>query len=165
LAQAARLELLPAESLRVAHASGALQSKDLKRVTVDTTVQPKNISFLTDAKLLHAAIRGLNRRVTKHGVKLRQSYLRVAKRAAMMAARYAHAKQFNRHRRELHIQRTRLGRLIRDIGRKIEGHQDIEAVFALPLARASQIRGQQRVQGRPFGPALAMTSTPGMPSG
>jgi transposase, IS5 family len=132
-----KLELLLAESLRVAHASGALRSNDLKRVTVDTTVQPKNISFPTDAKLLHAAIRGLNRRVTKHGVKLRQSYLRVAKRAAMMAARYAHAKQFNRHRRELRILRTRLGRLIRDIGRKIEGHQDIEAVFALPLARAS----------------------------
>ena len=140
-----KLELLPAESLRVAYASGALRSKDLKRVTVDTTVQPNNISFPTDAKLLHAGIRGLNRRVTKHGVKLRQSYLRVAKRAAMMAARYAHAKQFNRHRRELRIQRTRLGRLIRDIGRKIEGHQDIEAVFALPLARASQ-RGQQQRQ-------------------
>jgi transposase, IS5 family len=40
-----KLELLLAESLRVAHASGALRSKDLKRVTVDTTVQPKNISF------------------------------------------------------------------------------------------------------------------------
>jgi len=36
-----------------------------------------------------------------------------------MAGRYAHAKQFNRHRRELRILRTHLGRLIRDIGRKI----------------------------------------------
>jgi IS5 family transposase len=141
-----KLELLLAESLRVAHKSGALRSKDLKRVTVDTTVQPKNISFPTDAKLLHAAIRGLNRLASKHGVRLRQSYLRVAKRAAMMAGRYAHAKQFNRHRRELRILRTRLGRLIRDIGRKIAGHQDIEATFAMPLARASQIRGQQQRQ-------------------
>jgi transposase, IS5 family len=141
-----RLELLLAESLRVAHESGALRSKDLKRVTVDTTVQPKNISFPTDAKLLHAAIKGLNRLANKHGVRLRQSYLRVAKRAAMMAGRYAHAKQFNRHRRELRILRTRLGRLIRDIGRKIAGHQDIEAAFALPLARASQIRSQQQRQ-------------------
>jgi transposase, IS5 family len=32
-----RLELLLAESLRVAHKSGALRSQDLKRVTVDTT--------------------------------------------------------------------------------------------------------------------------------
>jgi hypothetical protein len=29
----------------------------------------------------------------------------------MMAARYAYAKQFNRHRRQLRILRTRLGRL------------------------------------------------------
>ena len=47
---------LLAESLRVAHQSGALRTKDLARVTVDTTVQPKNITFPTDAKLLHAAI-------------------------------------------------------------------------------------------------------------
>ena len=68
-----KLELLLAESLRVAHGSGALRSHDLKRVTIDTTVQPKNISFPTDAKLLHAAIRGLNRMAKKHGVRLRQS--------------------------------------------------------------------------------------------
>src|SRR5207253_8841338 len=48
-----KLELLLAESLRVAHGSGALRTKDLARVTVDTTVQPKNITFPTDAKLLH----------------------------------------------------------------------------------------------------------------
>ncbi len=141
-----KLELLLAESLRVAHDSGALRTRDLKRVTVDTTVQPKNISFSTDAKLLHAAIRGLNRMACKHGVRLRQSYVRIAKRAAMMAGRYAHAKHFNRHRRELRILRTRLGRLIRDIRRKIAGRQDIEATFAAPLARASQIRSQQQRQ-------------------
>ena len=44
-----KLELLLAESLRVAHESGALQAKDLARVTVDTTVQPKTIAFPTDA--------------------------------------------------------------------------------------------------------------------
>jgi transposase, IS5 family len=141
-----KLELLLAESLRVAHASGALRTRDLARVTVDTTVQPKNISFPTDAKLLHAAIRGLNRLACKHGVRLRQSYVRIAKRAAMMAGRYAHAKQFNRHRRELRILRTRLGRLIRDIRRKIAGRQDIEAAFETPLSRASQIRSQQQRQ-------------------
>jgi IS5 family transposase len=141
-----KLELLLAESLRVAHASGALRTRDLARVTVDTTVQPKNISFPTDAKLLHAAIRGLNRMACKHGVRLRQSYVRIAKRAAMMAGRYAHAKQFNRHRRELRILRTRLGRLIRDIRRKIAGRQDIEAAFEVPLSRASQIRSQQQRQ-------------------
>ena len=135
-----KLEILLAESLRVAHQSGALRASNLKRVTVDTTVQPKAITFPTDAKLLHAAIKGLNRLARKHGVGLRQSYLRIARHAAMMAGRYAHAKQFNRHRRQLRILRTRLGRLIRDIGRKIAGREDVEAAFAAPLSRASQIR-------------------------
>ena len=141
-----KLELLLAESLRIAHDSGALRTKDLARVTVDTTVQPKNVTFPTDAKLLHAAIKGLNRLANKHGVRLRQSYARIAKRAAMMAGRYAHAKQFNRHRRQLRILRTRLGRLIRDIRRKIAGREEVEAAFAVPLSRASQIRSQQQRQ-------------------
>ena len=141
-----KLELLLAESLRVAHEVGALRTKDLARVNVDTTVQPKNITFPTDAKLLHAAILGLNRMAQKQGVRLRQSYLRLAKRAAMMAGRYSHAKQFKRHHRELRFLRTRLGRLVRDIRRKIKGKEDLQAVFASPLSRADQIRSQRQRQ-------------------
>jgi IS5 family transposase len=129
----------------VAHKSGALRTRDLARVTVDTTVQPKNITFPTDAKLVHAAIKGLNRLAKQHGVALRQSYLRLAKRAAMMAGRYAHAKQFNRHHRELRFLRTRLGRLIRDIRRKIKG-LPVEDAFQEALSRASQIRSQRQRQ-------------------
>src|SRR6201997_4819286 len=133
-----KLDLLLAESLRVAHQSGALRTRDLARVTVDTTVQPKNITFPTDAKLLHAAIKGLNRLAGKCGVRLRQSYLRIAKHAAMMAGRYAHAKQFNRYQRQLRLLRTRLGRLIRDIRRKIADQAELEAAFERPLAYAEQ---------------------------
>ncbi len=141
-----KLELLLAESLRLAHETGALRTRDLKRVTVDTTVQPKAITFPTDAKLLHAAIKGLNRLTRRCGVRLRQSYLRIAKRAAMMASRYAHAKQFKRHHRQLRLLRSRLGRIIRDIRRKIAGRPELAAVFEAPLARAAQIRSQQQRQ-------------------
>jgi transposase, IS5 family len=141
-----KLELLLAESLRVAHEAGALRTKDLERVTIDTTVQPKAITFPTDAKLMHAAVKGLNRLADKHGVRLRQSYRRIAKRAAMMAGRYAHAKQFNRHRQQLRLLRTRLGRIIRDIRRKTAGKPDLEAAFEWPLTRANQIRSQQQRQ-------------------
>lgn len=109
-------------------------------------MQPKAITFPTDAKLLHAAIKGLNRLARKHGIRLRQSYLRIAKTAAMMASRYAHAKQFRRHQRQLRLLRSRLGRIIRDIRRKIEGQAVLENAFALPLGRASQIRSQQQRQ-------------------
>jgi IS5 family transposase len=138
--------VLLAESLRVAHKVGALRTKDVARVTVDTTVQPKNVTFPTDAKLTHAAIKALNRLAKKHGVKLRQSYLRLARRAAMMAGRYAHAKQFRRHNRELRFLRARLGRLIRDIVRKIKGKADLEEAFAAPLTRAWQIKAQKQRQ-------------------
>lgn len=132
-----RLELLLAESLRVAHEAGAVRTQDLKRVTVDTTVQPKAITFPTDAKLLHAAIRGLNRLASRHGVRLRQSYARTARRAAMMAGRYAHAKQFKRHQRQLRFLRSRLGRIIRDICRKIEGQPSLEEAPSGEPARSA----------------------------
>jgi len=79
-----------------------------------------------------------------NGVWLRQSYLRVAKHAAMMAGRYAHAKQFKRQHRQLRLLRSRLGRIIRDFGRKIATNSGREAALQWPLARANQIRSQQQ---------------------
>jgi IS5 family transposase len=64
----------------------------------------------------------------------------------MMAGRYAHAKQFKRHQRQVRILRSRLGWIIRDIRRKIEGQAALEEMFALPLGRAAQIRSQQQRQ-------------------
>ena len=74
---------------------------------------------------------------------LRQSYGRIAKRAAMMAGRYAHAKPFKRMNRQIKFLRTRLGRIIRDIGRKIEGDEGLQEIFAVPLSKAAQIGGQK----------------------
>jgi IS5 family transposase len=141
-----RLDILVAESLRIAHDTGALTKDDLARVTIDTTVQPKNVAFPTDAKLLETAIRQLGTLAKKHNVPLRQSYARVAKRAAMMAGRYAHAKQFKRMNRQIKFLRTRLGRLIRDTRRKIGEDAALKEVFAIPLGRAAQIRGQKQRQ-------------------
>lgn len=64
----------------------------------------------------------------------------------MMAGRYAHAKQFKRHQRQLRLLRSRLGRIIRDIRRKIEGRPDLGEAFQYPLTRAEQIRSQQQRQ-------------------
>ncbi len=141
-----KLDILLQESLRVAHDAGALKKRDLARITVDTTVQPKNVTFPTDAKLLETAIRQLGKLAREHGVALRQSYARVAKRAAMMAGRYAHAKQFKRMNKQIKFLRTRLGRLIRDIGRQTDGDEALQEAFAVALSKASQIRGQKQRQ-------------------
>ena len=84
----------------MAHRTGAIESKDLERVVVDTTVQEKAIAHPTDARLTHRAIEKLVETAKREGVGLRQSYLRVAKRAAIMVGRYTHAHQFKRARRE-----------------------------------------------------------------
>jgi IS5 family transposase len=137
------------ESLSVAHRTGAIESKDLERVVVDTTVQEKAIAHPTDARLTHRAIEKLVALAKREGVELRQSYLRVAKRAAIMVGRYTHAHQFKRARRELKFLRTRLGRIIRDIRRKIEGDSALEDRFGPLLDLAVRVRHQEQRQRGP----------------
>ena len=72
------------ENPSVAHRTGAIETKDLERVVVDTTVQEKAVAHPTDARLTHRAIEMLIALVKREGVELRQSYRRVAKRAAIM---------------------------------------------------------------------------------
>ncbi len=109
-------------------------------------MQPKNVAFPTDARLLEVTIGQLGKLAKQHDVPLRQSYARLARRAAMMAGRYAHAKQFKRMNRQIKFLRTRLGRLIRDIRRKTDGDEGLEQAFAVALGRAAQIRGQKQRQ-------------------
>jgi transposase, IS5 family len=137
------------ESLRIAHESGALRLKDLRQVTVDTTVQPKVITFPTDGKLLYRAMVRLGKLARRCGIRLRQSYLRVGKLALMKSQRYAHAKQFRRHRREVKFLRTRVGRMIRDIDRKTAGDTSLEGVLCSELALARRVRAQQQRQVGP----------------
>ncbi len=87
------LAALVQESLAAAHRGGALRPQDLERITVDTTVQPKAVTFPTDAKLMHKARERLVRLAKEWGIELRQSYARVGRLALMKQARYAHAKQ------------------------------------------------------------------------
>jgi transposase, IS5 family len=51
----AGMERLLQETIRVGLESGTIEAKDLKRVTVDTTVQEKAIRFPTDTQLCHKA--------------------------------------------------------------------------------------------------------------
>ena len=127
----------------------ALQSKTVKpasleRVTVDTTVQPKAIAHPTDSRLYLKALLVLVRQAKKAGIKLRQSHTRLAKRAAVKAGRYAHAKQFKRMRRELKRLKTYLGRVFRDVSRKIAGDGELEQRFARLLGLVARLLAQQR---------------------
>src|SRR5438874_5629225 len=128
------------ESLSVAHKTGALATGELERVVVDTTVQPKAIAHPTDARLCHRALEKLVDLAQRNNVKLRQSYRRVAKRAVIMVGRYSHAHQFKRARRALKFLRIRLGRVIRDIRRKVAVNEGLRERVATLLALAHRVR-------------------------
>jgi IS5 family transposase len=144
-----RLEALLQESLAVAVKTEALKPSELAEVVVDTTVQPKNVMHPTDAKLLNRAREHLVRLARKHGVKLRQSDRRVGKWALIRYQRYVHAKQFKRARKPLRSLKTYLGRVRRDIIRKIEGNEALTAIFAAPLSRALRVLTQKKRQEAP----------------
>jgi transposase, IS5 family len=96
---------------------------------------------------MHRARERLVRLAQREGLSLRQSYERIGKQALVAQQRYAHAKQFKRANRELRRLRTMLGRVRRDILRKIRGSETLEQVFAHPLTLARLV-AEQRQQAR-----------------
>ena len=95
---------------------------------------------------MHRARERLVRLAKKTGVELRQSYERVGKHALIAHQRYAHAKQFKRANRALKTIRTYLGRVTRDIVRKIGGDAELESGFAHPLMLGRRVREQRQHQ-------------------
>jgi len=144
-----KLAALLQESLSVAVKTEALKPSDLSHTIVDTTVQPKNVTFPTDAKLVNRAREKLVKLAKKMGVVLRQSYVRVGKLALMKHQRYAHAKQFNRANRSLRKLKTYLGRVIRDIARRTDGDPMLKERFAHLMELSRRVLAQKRGQRGP----------------
>ena len=119
-----------------------VSATSLAIVNVDTTVQEKAIAFPTDARLYHKARGTLVRAAKRIGIPLRQSYERVSKLALAKNGRYAHARQMKRARREQKRLRTYLGRVIRDIERKLPTGHTAQMSKLLEIAR--RILTQQR---------------------
>jgi IS5 family transposase len=142
---AERLELLLAETLATAQRAGAAEPKHFARVSIDTTVQPKAVTHPTDSKLLHRRVEILVRLARQHGVVLRQSYARVSTHARREVARLIHRGRHREAERLVRRMRSWLGRLARDITRKIAGAAEaVRAVFATPLARIARLLRQRR---------------------
>ena len=135
-------EELLKQTVEVSKRAGLLKKSALKKVIVDTTVQEKNISYPTDAKLINKAREHLVREAKREGISLRQSYKYKGKREAAQSARYFHAKQYRRGRASVKRQRTWLGRVIRDIKRK--SPEDIPEKLKRVLELGQKVFEQER---------------------
>jgi len=138
-----RLSALLQESLAVAVNTGAARPADFTQVIVDTTVAEKNVAFPTDAKLIHRARQRLVRLAREAGIKLRQSYTRVGKKALIAHQRYVHAKQYKRANKQLRTLKTYLGRTIRDIRRKIKDDRALGDALRRPLWLGQRVMTQK----------------------
>ncbi len=138
------LEKILAETIVVALRTETVAPKDLQMAIADTTVMEKNIAFPTDSRLLNRAREQLTAMAAKNGVKLRQTYKRTGPKAAINAGKYAHAKQFKRMRKEVKKLKNYLGRVTRDIERKIEGCVELQETFADLLGMANRLLVQEQ---------------------
>lgn len=121
-----------------------IQPASLETVNVDTTVQEKAIAFPTDSRLYHKARGALVRQAKKAGIPLRQSYERLGKKALVANSRYGHARHMKRAQREQKKLRTYLGRVMRDIQRKIQALSVSNEGLTHLLNTAQRIHRQQR---------------------
>ena len=122
-----------------------IKGTDLKRVNVDTTVMEKNISYPTDGKLYYRAIEKLVNLAKAYGIPLRQSYLRVGKRSLVLSQRYAHSRKMKKARAQIRKLKTYLGRLYRDIKRKLENASGlVREAFKELLTLVERLLNQKR---------------------
>ncbi len=140
----AGMEKLLQETINAGLDIGVLKKSSMNKVNVDTTVQEKAVSFPTDAKLYHRMREKLVDLSKEHGLKLRQSYKYKSKFSYYMRSRYASCRQMKRAGRELKRLKNYLGRIVRDIDRKVSGSERLEGVFTEPLALAQRILSQKR---------------------
>jgi IS5 family transposase len=140
----AGVEQLLKTTIEAAVDMGAVKKTEFERVIVDTTVQEKAIAHPTDSRLLEVAREKVTRLAKRAGIQLKQTYEREGKTLRRRAGGYAHAKQFKRLRTVLKRQRTILGRLLREVRRKMGGLADeTRAKLETWVKRAERIHRQR----------------------
>jgi IS5 family transposase len=136
------VEKLLSHTIDTAKRQALLPEKLLKKVNVDTTVQEKSITFPTDTKLCHRMRIKLVLAAKKRRLRLRQTYVRVGKKASIKQGRYAHAAQMKRARKEFKKVKSYLGRVMRDIIRQVDLSKDPELAFL--ISQTEQLLKQEK---------------------
>jgi IS5 family transposase len=111
-------------------------------VQVDTTVQEKNITFPTDAKLARKIIQKCLSIAAVEGIELRQSYRRVVKQLMKDQYNGKHPSRIKKARKAIRKLKTIAGRLVRELKRKI--HPDLFPKHAVMIDKCEKILNQKR---------------------
>ncbi len=133
-------ELMLKETINTGLRTKVIKRTELERVNVDTTVQTKEIRFPTDARLYDRMRESIVKAAEEAKIELRQTYVRVGKKALFKQQNYARASQYNRSKKETRKLKTYLGRVVRDVERKMEreNNKNIEELLRLAQRLLSQ---------------------------
>ncbi len=138
------VEWLLTETIAAAQRGKIVKKQSFDKIIVDTTVMEKAVAYPTDSRLLERGRQHLVKLATTLGIRLRQNYNRQAPRLAVQVGRYAHAKQFRRMKATLKSLRTLVGRVWRDIDRKLDRQDETTAARAEAiLARVKRVLTQK----------------------
>jgi IS5 family transposase len=143
IGEAGLAEIL-ARTVNTAVAFKAITAGELETVIVDTTVQEKAIAHPTDSRLLEVARVKLVQQAKRAGISLKQTFQKEGKELRRRAGGYAHARQFKRLRKTVNRQRTIVGKLGREIERKMDGlPEEMKGSLRTWLERATRLIKQQ----------------------
>jgi IS5 family transposase len=139
------VEELLARTIEVAVTLKLIAKKELSRIIVDSTVQEKAIAHPTDSKLLETARVKLVEVAKAEGIELKQTYAKEGQLLGYKAGRYAHARQFKRMRKVIKRQSTIVGRLHREITRKMSPlSQAVQEALGQRIDKAKRLITQTR---------------------
>lgn len=114
-------------------------------VCIDTTVQEKNIKFLTDAKLYRKIIVCCLKLAKSNGIKLRRTYAKEIKQRKLECRFSGHPRNKAKARKAVKRLKTIAGRLLRELQRKlpVDVLAELEEEFALFARALKQKRGDK----------------------
>jgi IS5 family transposase len=107
---------------KIFQASVNIRKDEIKNndVLIDTTVQEKNITYPTDAKLLLKVIQRCNKIAQQENIIQRQTYTRTMKKLLLKQRFAHHPKRKKEARAALRKLRTIAGRLVRELERTLD---------------------------------------------
>ncbi len=137
-------EILLKETIELGLKTAVIKKTDIDKINIDTTVQPKAIKYPTDSGLQHQCRNKLVKLCQKHGIKLRQNYTRLSKFQLLRGNRYAFARQLRRATSCFKKIKIYLGRVYRDIERKLINSPHLTEHFSDILLKAKRLIYQKR---------------------
>ncbi len=112
------------ETIRIGSNLNLIKSKkDLSEITIDSTIQEKNITYPTDSRLYNKARKALVKQAKDYNLDLRQNYNILAKKALFLRGLYQRQRKNKLAKKQDRKLQTYLRRVIADFERKSDKNQ------------------------------------------